>query len=108
MRKLSNFEAQPILTESMEIEPPSNPSTGKLTSSPSLSCKVVVKLRSLRLVYAQLHNGNVGLGEDVSEYRPRTVIESPATIKPDRNRCEQIPDTGCKFRPAGRGILHFI
>jgi len=29
---------QPILTESIETEPPSNPSTGKLTSSPSPCC----------------------------------------------------------------------
>ena len=30
----------PILTESMETEPPSNPSTGKPTSSPSLCCAI--------------------------------------------------------------------
>lgn len=31
---------QPIRTESIETDPPSNPSTGKLTSSPSLCCAI--------------------------------------------------------------------
>src|ERR1044072_4015158 len=41
---------------------------------------LVVELRRLRLVDAELDDGHVRLGEDVAEYRPRTVVESPTLI----------------------------
>src|SRR5687768_4147830 len=39
--------------------------------------KVVMILGRLRFVDGELHDGNVRFGEDVTEHRPRAVIEAP-------------------------------
>jgi hypothetical protein len=39
-----------------------------------------VELRRLRLVDAQLHDGDVRLREDVTQHRPRAVVEPLAVV----------------------------
>ena len=66
----------------------------------------VVKRRGLRLVDAQLHDGNVGAGVDVHEHRPGPVIEPPMLIHRDILRCKQLPHAR-RERPRARSrILH--
>src|SRR5438093_6039148 len=53
---------------------------------------LVVKLRRLRLVDAELYDWNVRLRKDVTENRPRSVIEAPVLIELDVDRREEGPD----------------
>ena len=46
----------------------------------------VVKRGRLGLVNAQLNDGNVSLGIDMTQHRPRPMVQSPALIQFDRER----------------------
>jgi hypothetical protein len=70
--------------------------------------KLVVNLGGLRLVYAELHDGNVSVGEDVAENRPSAVVESPTLVQADLGGREQIAYARRERGVSGRGILHLV
>ena len=97
-----NYKSSPDVTVSIEIDPPSNPSTGRRASAPGASqnpphgggvglggvwgghtplSEFIMKCRRPGFIDAELHYRNICPRKNVTEYRPRSVIQSPAFIQ---------------------------
>src|SRR5688572_20111371 len=57
-----------------------------ITQRRETSCGVVMKLRGLSLIDAELHHWNVRFREDVDQHRPCPVVETPGLIEPYLDR----------------------
>src|SRR6185436_6882833 len=72
---------------------------------PQLLTDLVMKVRRARFVDAQLYDRNVGFWKNVAQHRPGAVIESPAIVEIDVERCEQLLHFPRQRWVAGRRIL---
>ena len=69
---------------------------------------VVVKIRRLHFVDAELHHWNSGVGHHMTEHRPRPVIESPMFVGFDHSGREERLDLRGELAIARRGVSHFV
>src|SRR5439155_10802400 len=60
-----------------------------IAQRPKARAELVVKVRSARLIDAELRHGNARVGKDVLEHRPAAVVEAPGVIGGDRERREE-------------------